>query len=733
MRACWRLRSRLPNPVLRVDFDGSQATAQRPLILTEHHLSVKDVDTRDPLDDTKVDASKIKFRITNIPPGTLRSRPSDASDVWTEIPPSGTVGNQYQEFTLAQLQGKLVALLSNTGAATLTFDIQAADDGDGTPGSTPHLSDSDPYDDESDADPTSVSVSVVALETVVAGKEARINEDGGLTPDNDTLDAWLAADNSLRIFVELQKGKSGIVRPSAGVVQEHLSVGTHSVPNNKIAVSWDANDTHWRLSLRGTTSAKRADFQEVLDALRLQTVHSAQGSDRTISVQPDMSDMSVSISRAGYYLREVEVSASDPNPVMEVDFSKLQATSQLPLILTEEHISVYDPDTRDTNDLSKVDALRIKFRITNIPDGILKRRIDISSPWENIDKTPTTQYREFTLAQLQGKLVALFPDAAGTLTFDIQAADDGPHLSDSDPYDDESDADPTSVSVSVVALETVVAGKEARINEDGGLTPDNDTLDAWLAADNSLRIFVELQKGKSGIVRPSAGVVQEHLSVGTHSVPNNKIAVSWDSNDTHWRLSLRGTISARRADFQEVLDALRLQTVHSTQGSDRTILVQPDLPVSISRAGYYLREVEVSASDPNPILEIHLDEVRVDSRKRLVLTEEHILVYDPDTLDGDGNADASLIEFRGTGLIGGTLQSRPSDASDVWTEIPMDGTAPNRYQKFTLADLQGGKIAFLAGDGLEGGDGVKIAFGDSGCGRCERLGEPERLRPPHPQ
>ena len=28
------------NPILTVDFDGSQATAQRPLILTEDHISV---------------------------------------------------------------------------------------------------------------------------------------------------------------------------------------------------------------------------------------------------------------------------------------------------------------------------------------------------------------------------------------------------------------------------------------------------------------------------------------------------------------------------------------------------------------------------------------------------------------------------------------------------------------------------------------------------------------------
>ena len=130
-----------PNPVLRVDFDGSRATAQRPLVLSEDQIWVKDVDTV--LGDGSVDASRIKFRITNVSDGTLRSRPSDASDVWTKIPPSGTAGNQYWEFTLTQLQGSLVALFPDA-AGTSTFYIQAADDGDGTPGSTPNLSDSDP-------------------------------------------------------------------------------------------------------------------------------------------------------------------------------------------------------------------------------------------------------------------------------------------------------------------------------------------------------------------------------------------------------------------------------------------------------------------------------------------------------------------------------------------------------------------------------------------------------------
>ena len=44
------------NPILRVDFGEVRRTAQRHLILTEDHISVDDPDTRDPSDDTKVDA-----------------------------------------------------------------------------------------------------------------------------------------------------------------------------------------------------------------------------------------------------------------------------------------------------------------------------------------------------------------------------------------------------------------------------------------------------------------------------------------------------------------------------------------------------------------------------------------------------------------------------------------------------------------------------------------------------
>ena len=111
----------------------------------------------------------------------------------------------YYAFTLAQLQGKLVAFFPLADASTLDFYIQAADAGDGTQGSPAYLSDSDLT--TSTPNPHSVSVPVVPLETVPAGKEVPINDDGKLTPDEDTLDEWLAADDALEIFVWLQKGK----------------------------------------------------------------------------------------------------------------------------------------------------------------------------------------------------------------------------------------------------------------------------------------------------------------------------------------------------------------------------------------------------------------------------------------------------------------------------------------------------------------------------------------------
>ena len=1040
----------------------------------------------------------------------------------------------YYAFTLAQLQGDLVAFSPHADASTLDFYIQAAD----APGNTAYLSDSDLT--TSTPNPHSVSVPVVPLETVPAGKEVPINDDGKLTPDEDTLDEWLAADDELEIFVWLQKGKSGTFRPSVGVVEEYLSLAdTYGVPESAITVLWQSDRSRLSLAATSSGSATREDFQNLLGALRLQTVHFPEVSHRTILVEPNTSRISISIGRTAYYLREVEVSASSlgpvlevsihksrvdsgerlvltkahmlaydpdtpdasdisfrvtglqggrlqrfsdptwsnialtpdtdyweftlaellagkisllagdglkrgdgekiifrvqaadndgnlsdsdpnspdpdpvdaemvvvttakatagfssslnadgiltpdtailrswqqnsenatlrvivkllgdkqtgdvlslrsgydaskitpdwkekigelwldigrgtttaeiqealalltldsaisdsastrevwvfptvsswfyglryrfdkdaglvrhyqfdntersfseaskkasarilfgkkgylgvplsnagmniykslrsqgplhlaitdvategkwliaagpregllfwdhtrgrygpgaagsgwwgasnfwfrssysnqpdnsgdedyasmglsdrisdvddgpgksithhdlwlsegeifvrsvqvdksaPNPILEVDFSKFQATATRPLVLSEDHILVDDPDTRDPTDPSKVDASSIKFRITNIPDGILKRRIDISSAWTNIDKTPTTQYREFTLAQLQGRLVALLPNAAGTLTFEIQAADNGdgtpgspPNLSDADPYDGQNDTDPHSVSMKIVSFNTIYAARELPINEDEALTPDVATLEAWFAEDRTLRIFVVLGGGKEGIITLAAGLVKEYLSVGTHGVADSKIAVSWDADN--WRLALQGSDTATQDDFRDVLRVLQLQTVHSDQTSHRTILVKPDISVSVARAAYYVREVRVVASTPHPLLQVDLAKSRADSGQRFLLTEENIFVYDPDT------PDASLIEFRVTGLTGGRLQRRSSGSASDWRDIVANSS--EAYLKFTLAELRAGQIAFLAGDGLasaDGGEGKKIVF-----------------------
>ena len=62
------------------------------------------------------------------------------------------------------------------------------------------------------------------------------------------------------------------------------------------------------------------------------------------------------------FMRSVDVGESPPNPILKVDFSTLLADSnskQL-VVLTEKHISVYDPDTPNASDIS--------FRVSGV-DG----------------------------------------------------------------------------------------------------------------------------------------------------------------------------------------------------------------------------------------------------------------------------------------------------------------------------------------------------------------------------
>ena len=707
------------SPVLEVDFGKFQATSQRPLILTEDQISVDDPDTRV---QGNVDASKITLRVSDVVNGTLKKL--SVSDVWVEMTEVsiGGIDQGYYAFTLADLQGGLIAFFPDPGVSTLTFKIQAADD-DG------NLSDSDLTDN--DADPTSVSIPVVVLKEIEAGQKVALNDDRGLTPDTNTLQAWMDASSTpLTILVKLyigklQGGKSGIVVPGEGTVAEALSLSVN-VPN--ITVAWDGSGI---LSLSGSSSATRANFEAALAALQLQTVRFKDDSYRTISIHPDITE---DVPKKNFYVREVKVGASPQEPLLNVrGFERMSIVKGRNLVLGESHISVDDVDTLDPLDNTKVDASRIKFRITGLTGGTLQKRASDSDPWSDVDLTLSTQYREFSLADLRGGLVSLKALlGASSLSFDIQAVDDGPHLSDSDP--NTLGAQPSSVSILAVSSKTFAAGEEVRINDDKALTPDDNTLGAWLTADDALKIFVKLQGGRSGVFTPSAGVVRERLSLGSHSVPDSRIVVSWHwGDDGDWRLSLAAASSgsAAVADFQAVLDVLQMQTVHFTQASTRTILVEPDtsdMSVPVARTGYYVREVDVSASLPNPILEVDFKKVRVDAGQRLVLGEEHIMVYDPDTQDVNDDTDADRIKFRITQIQGGKLQRQSSSSVGDWDDIDLVPTT--QYREFTLADLKAGKIALQGGDGLQESGGLKITFeiqaaddGDGTAGSAPNLSD----------
>ena len=124
-------------------------------------------------------------------------------------------------------------------------------------------------------------------------------------------------------------------------------------------------------------------------------------------------------------------------------------------------------------------------------------------------------------------------------------------------------------------------------------------------------------------------------------------------------------------------------------------MLQPDISGDAPKKEFYVREVNVDASAPNPLIEVDFKKSRVDSEQRLLLTEKHVLVYDPDTQDADGNVDASSVWLRITGLTGGELQRRSSSSASDWTKIVAGGKA---YLEFTLAQLRAGRIAFLSGE-----------------------------------
>ena len=111
------------------------------------------------------------------------------------------------------------------------------------------------------------------------------------------------------------------------------------------------------------------------------------------------------LSEGEIFFQRVSVAKSPPNPILEVHFEKLRVNADARQVLTENHILVKDVDTRDPLDNTKVDASKITLRVSGLQGGTLQS--STSGSWQNIDLTPSTQYREFTLADLQAGKVSL--------------------------------------------------------------------------------------------------------------------------------------------------------------------------------------------------------------------------------------------------------------------------------------------------------------------------------------
>ena len=144
-----------------------------------------------------------------------------------------------------------------------------------------------------------------------------------------------------------------------------------------------------------------------------------------------------------------------------------------------------------------------------------------------------------------------------------------------------------------------------------------------------------------------------------------------------------------------------------------TAEVAPEKEVLVRKTRASLDRQTRQSGSP-PVLDVTgLTGVAVRMHQRLVLTDAHLSATDADTLLSPGVVDPAQITFRISAITGGKLQRLSS--SDVWEDMTLetDPVTSQEYYAFTLADLQAGKIAFLAGDGVasaDGGEGEQITF-----------------------
>ena len=464
---------------------------------------------------------------------------------------------------------------------------------------------------------------------------------------------------------------------------------------------WDHTQKQYGPGAAGSSWHARSDFWHFTqpDGLRGNEDYAVMNRDGEIGDDDSYTADASSISQHDFLLskqeilaRLVEVAEFPPNPVLTVDFSKFQTTALRPLILTEDHISVDDIDTRDPLDASKVDASKITLRIMGLAGGTLKRLTGTPSAWVDVDLASTTQYREFSLADLQSGLIAFFPNVdASTLTFDIQA-DDGMHLSDSDPADG---TQPAGVSIRVVALKEIDAGKKMPINDDrratgenGALTPGDATLGNWIdTATSSLRVFVKLEGGKAG---------ETLFLEDGHGITTIASSWSWSADTNIGILSLESDGSATVDDFQTVLNALALQTDRFASASSRTISVRPDIDVDVWQKDYYTRDLLVRASGPRPYVGVQQFFVlKFGQDDRAILLPSEFFLEDFDTSAFDITIVMQSLS------AGAMLQKKDGNGSYHPVTPENDGSL-----EFTLEELQQGLMAIYSSDPL----GKRIGF-----------------------
>ena len=262
-----------------------------------------------------------------------------------------------------------------------------------------------------------------------------------------------------------------------------------------------------------------------------------------------------------------------PNPELKVDFSMTWAEPNRHLLLTEDHLSVKDPDTVLSPGV--VDPAKITLRVMGISGGTLQSRTSASADWVEMTKVVSEDYYAFTLADLKAGKIAFLAGDGKKIVFKVQAADDGlpetpgspSHLSDSDPST--TDPDPVDGEILIIESAKTTAGDSTLLNEDGVLTPNDVTLGSWIQSatdySDTLHVVVKLVGKQDGDV----------LSLRSGYDESN-ITPDWKKSVGELWLEIGSGVT--EAEIQAALKLLELQTVLAASASVRQVWVYPILP-----------------------------------------------------------------------------------------------------------------------------------------------------------